>query len=215
MTEPDVTLTDYGLALLCAVLAWIIARRGSRKSPLRMPFTVFFAAIGATSLLGGTVHGFFLDETSAGHALLWPATMLGVGITALSAWILGARLQFSPKIARRIAVGATAAFVLYAWAVLFVTADFSVGVASYLPAVLFLFVIYGLRFARRSEGAVLIGFCGLFLTFLAAAVQQGKIALHPLYFNHNALYHLLQAIALFMIFLSARHLCARESAPGR
>jgi len=32
---------------------------------------------------------------------------------------------------------------------------------------------------------------------VAAAVQQARIALHPNYFNHNALYHLLQAIALF------------------
>jgi hypothetical protein len=38
----------------------------------------------------------------------------------------------------------------------------------------------------------------------AAAAQQAKIGIHPVYFDHNSLYHVLQAIALFMVFLVAR-----------
>jgi hypothetical protein len=41
------------------------------------------------------------------------------------------------------------------------------------------------------------------LTLVAAVVQQRRIALHPAYFNHNALYHAIQAIALGMIYLGA------------
>ncbi len=54
---------------------------------------------------------------------------------------------------------------------------------------------------------------GLLLTFVAAYVQQAKIGLNPQYFNHNALYHLIQAVALGMFFLSARQLT--KAAPAQ
>jgi hypothetical protein len=38
----------------------------------------------------------------------------------------------------------------------------------------------------------------------AAAAQRAKLGIDPRYLDHNALYHLLQAIALFMVFLAAR-----------
>ena len=44
---------------------------------------------------------------------------------------------------------------------------------------------------------------GVVLTFVAAGVQVGEIALHPQWFNHNALYHLIQVIALFGIARAA------------
>jgi predicted Co/Zn/Cd cation transporter (cation efflux family) len=50
------------------------------------------------------------------------------------------------------------------------------------------------------------GIWGLVLSFIAAAIQQIGIGLHPLYFNHNALYHLIQAIGLFLLFWTARRL---------
>jgi hypothetical protein len=35
-------------------------------------------------------------------------------------------------------------------------------------------------------------------------VQQLRIAVHPVYLNHNALYHVIQFVALWMIFVAAR-----------
>ena len=58
MTDPDVTLTDYGLALLCAWFVWRMWR-GPRFGPARFWLVLFFAAASAAPLLGGTVHGFF------------------------------------------------------------------------------------------------------------------------------------------------------------
>ena len=42
------------------------------------------------------------------------------------------------------------------------------------------------------------------LTLVAAVVQQRKISLHPVYFNHNAFYHAIQAVALVLIYVGAR-----------
>ena len=95
-------------------------------------------------------------------------------------------------------------FACYCLFVLFVTHSFFIAVINYLPAVVFLTVIFFLDYFQAHERQVLIGLGGFLLTFMAAGVQQGGIALHPIYFNHNALYHLIQAVALFLIFWAAR-----------
>jgi hypothetical protein len=41
---------------------------------------------------------------------------------------------------------------------------------------------------------------------VAALVQRVGLAPHPVYFNHNALYHLLQGVALLLFYLAARRL---------
>ena len=206
MTEPDVTLTDYGLAILCAILAHLIFHRGKRASPYRLWLAGFFLAAGAAPLFGGTVHGFFSDEASLGHRILWPATMLSIGVAALTAWAVGARLLFS-KTPRRVIIGLAAIqLVVYATVVLVASQDFRLAIGGYLPATLFLLV--ALLLAHRKERArpLVFAAAGLALTFVAAAIQQLQIPLHPTYFDHNALYHVVQAIALVMFFVGARYL---------
>ena len=90
MTEPDVTLTDYALAVECLIFAVILHRKKSRYVRLGRWFTLFFASVCAASLFGGTVHGFFLDADSLGHAVLWPTSLLAIGLTAMTAWAIGA-----------------------------------------------------------------------------------------------------------------------------
>jgi len=51
---------------------------------------------------------------------------------------------------------------------------------------------------------MLYGLAGTMLTLVAAIIQRKEIKLHSRYFNHNAFYHLVQAIALLMIFMAAR-----------
>ncbi|SRR6266446_8437776 len=50
MTEPDVTLTDVGLALECGIFALLIARRWPPATPLSFWLAVFFASIGVAAL---------------------------------------------------------------------------------------------------------------------------------------------------------------------
>jgi hypothetical protein len=83
MTEPDVALTDYGLAIECALFSYLLYRRGGQQ-PLRGWFVLFFASTGLAAFTGGTVHGFFLDVETKGYAILWPLTLVAIGITALS-----------------------------------------------------------------------------------------------------------------------------------
>jgi hypothetical protein len=208
VTEPDVTFTDYGLALECAVFTYLLWRRGDPDQPLRAWFILFFGAVGAAALAGGTVHGFFLDERTTGHAILWPATLIAIGGSALAGWGIGARLLFPAGVARVISIVAVAEFAAYSVVVLLVNQTFRIAVMNYLPATVFLATALGRVYARVGTRPALIGLAGLALTFVASGVQQSGIALHPIYFNHNALYHLIEAVALLMIFVAARWFAA-------
>ncbi len=206
MTEPGVTLTDYGLALECAVFAWLVWRVRRGRGEAGLWIFLFFASLSASSLFGGTVHGFFLDPASGGHVVLWPLTLLGIGVTALCGWAIGAALLTRPEITRLIIRAAGLQLVLYGAVVLFVSAAFWVAVVNYLPAALFLLVAF-VVVARQGElaGAAL-GAWGLVLSFIAAAIQVLQISIHPIYFNHNSLYHAVQAVALALIFVGCRRL---------
>ncbi len=204
ITEPDVTITDYGLALECALFTYLLCRGRNRRPPLRTWFALFFCSVGAAALTGGTVHGFFLDERTLGSRILWPVTLLAIGLAALAAWGIGARIQFSGTVARWFSIAAAAEFAVYGVLVLFVTQEFRIAILNYLPAAFFLLGAFFLAYRRTRARSVLVGLLGLALTFVASAVQQSGLGLHPIYFNHNALYHLIQAAALFMIFQGAR-----------
>jgi hypothetical protein len=204
MSEPDVTLTDYGLAIECAVLALLLLRQGNFHGPLRIWFALFFASVGLAALAGGTVHGFFPGEETLGHAILWPTVLIAIGFTALAGWAIGARLLFAPRPACLIWVIAAIGFVGYCMVVVFISRTFTVAVMTYVPALLFLATAFTAVYARSRAPELLFGVGGLVLTLVAAGLQQLKIGLHPVYFNHNALYHLIQALALLMIFKGAR-----------
>jgi len=204
ITEPDVTFTDYGLAIECALFTYLLHRQGSLQRQLKTWFMLFFMSVGVGALAGGTVHGFFLNEATAGYAVLWPTTLLAIGMTALATWAIGAKIHFSTAIARWITIVAAAGFVGYCVVVLFVTQDFFVVIVNYLPAVFFLLLVFLDLYLKTRARLVLFGLVGLALILVASWVQHSGIALDPIYLNHNAFYHLIQAVALFLIFWSAR-----------
>jgi hypothetical protein len=210
MTEPGVTLTDYGLFVECAALAWLIAKGPVNSIELQRWTVLFFVFTALAALFGGTVHGFFAAESGIGR-VLWKISMLAIGATALAGWAIGAHLLFGHHrlLILSIAVTLSAA---YAAVIVFVTDDFWVAVAGYLPAAMFLLAGF-LRAAIRTRASwAWLGAWGLVLSFAAAAIQQLRIALHPVYFNHNALYHLVQAVALALLFLASRGLLAAKGA---
>lgn len=204
MTEPAVTLTDYALAIECAVFVFALVRLSASDRTLRFWFVVFFASIGAASVLGGTVHGFFPEASSPGQSILWPATLLSILVTSLAAWTIGAILQLDERGAALVRRLATLQLVLFTLVVLFVTSEFYVAIIAYLPSTLFLLFVLLTTYRRRPDAALRWGVTGLALTLAAAAAQQLHIGIHPVYFNHNALYHVIQGAALWMIFLAAK-----------
>jgi hypothetical protein len=209
IAEPDVALTDWGLAVECAILARLISRTGTRDPALahrvgaRPWLVLFFASTALAALLGGAVHGLFPDPVSLGQRLLWPITLLAIGVTAWAAWATGGHLVFGLAAGRAITVLAGGAFVVYGMAVWRAGWPFVVAIADYLPAAVFLLGVFAWLYARTRNHGLLAGIGGLLLTFVAAGVQHEGIDLSRVHFDHNALYHVIQAIALFLIYRGA------------
>jgi hypothetical protein len=200
MHEPDVVLTDYLLALVSVVFAVLIVRRRAAAA-LHVWLAIYFAMAAVASACGGTVHGFFPDEHSLGAAILWRTALVAIGVATLATWTIGAQLLFSPGGARWITIAAALQLAVYVPVVLFVTQDFRVAIADNLPALLFLILALVLAYRRHARAGLLVAAGGLVLTLVAATLQQLKVGIDPRYFNYNAVFHTLQAIALLLFFL--------------
>jgi hypothetical protein len=192
MSEAATALTDYALAAECALLAALARRIGTR-------LVLFFGAAGAAALLGGITHG-ALAPGGAARLLVWRATLLAIGVGASAAWAIGAQLALHEAAARSVARFAVGQLIAYAAAVLlWPQPPFALAVIAYLPAALFLL---GVLLRIGAQLAAL----GVGLVLGASALQQLRIGVHPEHFDHNALYHVLQGMALLLLFLGTRRL---------
>ena len=208
MADADVTLTDYGLAILCGALVWRLWRARGLGLPGRW-LMLFFAGIGATALLGGTVHGFFDLEGTRAHDILWPATLLAIGVAAFAAWGLGARLVLRDGLARGL-IGLTGlVFLTYAALVLAGYTEFRIAILHYLPATVFLLLAVVLAHQRRPGPGFRLAAAGLVLSFVAAVLQQLGVGVHPEWLDHNALYHVIEGVALVLLYAGMTRALAR------
>ena len=197
--DPDVTLTDYGLALLCAVIVWRLWRGRGFGRP-RFWLLVFFAGAGLAALFGGTVHGFFDLEGTPEHYALWSATLVSVGVAALGAWGLGSRLVLRDGSGSMLIGLATVEFLAYSAAVIGGYHDFLIAVLQYLPATVFLTIALIVAYRRGPDRGFLTALVGMVLTFAGAAIQQFQVGIHPVHFDHNSVYHVVQAVALLLVY---------------
>ena len=205
MTEPDVAITDYLIALETTIFAALIFR-SEPGSDFRWPFVILFSATAAAALAGGTVHGFFSAQQSVAATALWRTTLLALGLAAYAAWTIGARLLLSEETARTVQIAAAGVAVCYAAIVVAVTDRFWVALVHYLPPVIFLLMAFAASAMREPRPSAISGVAGLVLTLAAAVVQLQRIAIHPVWFNHNATYHVIQAVGLLLIYKAARGL---------
>ena len=164
---------------------------------------MFFSTLAAASLAGGTFHALSPGAGAPGRRILWIVTLVAMGGAALAAWIVALHMRVSPERVRVVARFLAIAFAGYCAVVLWVTDAYVVAIAAYLPAALFLLAVLVSAYRRTGQLSVLVGIIGLLLTFVAAGVQQLGLSLHAEYFDHNALYHVLQALGLFLLFRTA------------
>ncbi len=202
MLEPATTITDYLLAVECAWFAWTLTRR-SAASLRRTAFVTVFVSVAAAAVLGGTVHGFLPDEEAASSRLLWTATMLSIGVTAGAMLLVGIELSSGDRTARRRVPVIAGVLAAYGLVVVFVHQAFWVAIAAYLPAALYLLAVFLRIWLRDGSSPAGAGALGIGATLVGAIVQQAGVAVHPVHFDHNAVYHVVQGLALYLLFRSA------------
>ncbi len=203
--EPDVVFTDLGLALLGGYFA-VRLRRGVGA--------VVMAALGSAAFWGAVFHALFPARTAtpAGFGV-WMLVALSIVVVAAALLWLSLSLLGASQQLKRILVGAYAGGC--ATVVLFVDESFTTIVRFYAP-VLVLMIALATREALRSATTAwrwLAG--GLALSALAALAQQYRIALHPAYFDHNAVYHVIQAAALVLLYTGFVRMPAHDESRRR
>ncbi|HEY3064158.1 MAG TPA: hypothetical protein VGL09_00040 [Methylomirabilota bacterium] len=209
LAEPDIALTDWGLAVEAALMTVFV--RAAGRAAVRVWWTVFFSATALGALLGGVVHGFLTDPTSVVATVLWRLTLLVIGVTTLAAWAIGAYAFGNPIAVTWIVRAAVAVFAGYAVVVLLVIDAFAVAIAHYVPAALFLLAALIHSYRRWAAPPILAGVIGLLLLFVGSSVQLLHIGVHPVYFTHNALYHAIEGVALLGLYGSARWMVASSA----
>jgi hypothetical protein len=215
LIEPDVALTDFGLAAECALFAGWLVWRGSTGSPLGRWSVVLFAALGLGALLGGITHGFLPDAGSDAARMAWNATLIAIGVAAWASWAVGAHVLLVKDTARWVVAAAALLFALNVAVVLHVSQSFVVAIAFYAPAIVFALIAFVLAYRASGRAVLLFAIAGIVLSLIAAVIQQTQAGIAALGLSHNALYHVVQAVGLLLIFLTARGLGGAGHEPAR
>jgi hypothetical protein len=184
--EPMTMATDY---MLCIAAAWFGVRLW--RTDVR-PWGLAFFFTAAASFLGGSYHGF------APHHWLWKATVYAIGLASfflLSGAVVASVNGAAHRVLMTVAV---AKFMAYAtWMIThdnFLNVIVDYGASLLLVAALQLYAWS----RRRAESAPWV-LASIGVSILAAAVQQSRLSLHP-NFNYNDLYHLIQLVALWLLY---------------
>jgi hypothetical protein len=206
VNDPDVVLTDLGLALLGTYLGWRMWTAGG-PAPHRTASVIVMLGLASAALFGAAFHAFFPANTATRAGFIaWIPVALSILLVA--ATLLALSLQIlAPRLPPAIRSAALVAYVVaFSAVVLLIDESFTTIVRFYAPALaLFLItsVVQAIRY--RSAGWTLIAI-SFTISALAATLQQARVAIHPVYFDHNALYHVLQGIALLLLYLGFRRM---------
>ena len=207
ITEPATLLTDYLLAALTIYFAVRVLCVASRSHQLAQRFwAVAFAAMALAALFGGSWHGFHTGLPPLVGQLFWRSTtgMIGLGGALLLVGTLHATID-NPWRDRlvRIALGK---FLIYL-IVVNMYDSYAIVIADYAPNLILVLVLSLLR--MKSAPFAVWAVAGILVAFVAAGVQMSEISLHE-HFNHNDLYHLIQAVSFWLLYRAGLLLTDRQ-----
>ena len=222
--EPAVALSDLLLAVETGVCAVALARSApgsdapQRARRLHRSLVALFAASAAASLAGAGVHGLSSSKNDPREAGPLAHLAAAIGVAGLSAWRVGAALALQRGLARVLLMPVVALHAAYLTVVVRTSPPFRLALAMYAPSALFLrlALIRCLRDDRERRPAAL-ALAALTVSTGAAVMQLRGVALHPRWFDHNATFHAVQAVAFALLFPAARGLvqAASDSTPGK
>lgn len=176
--EPMTLATDYLLTVAAAVFA-IRLWRTNRQWALAFLFTA------EASFFGGTYHGFqpVVDVVTA--IVLWKLTVFAIGLASFFL-VIGS--------SRKLLLVALVKLIVYmSW--MTTHSDFLWVIIDYGIALLIVGIVH---LVRRGPGTPwVIG--SIVVSVIGALVQMSRLALHE-HFNHNDLYHVIQLVALWLLY---------------
>lgn len=197
VAEPATVVTDYIIAVACALFALLLAVANSS-----VEWSLGFVLGGISAITGGTWHGFreLLGERT--RTALWSLTLFTFGASAV-AFGAGAVIITAPQLDHlTVRLAAVTALGIYGVAALH-NPDFSTAGRMAL-LMLAAFALMGAALILRDETrAAMFALACVVLNLAGVGVQMRKFAPHPR-FNHNDLFHVFQLAALWCLYLAVR-----------
>lgn len=204
-------LTDYGLAAVGLVLAQRLFVRAEGQAARRL-WAACFLAVSLAAVAGGTWHGWGPQLDRAAADRLWLVTYAFVGMG--NAVILAGGAVAATGGGLRHGLIALAALRFLVW-LGFVSArpDFRYVVYDY-AGTLAALLVAALWLARRRAPAAGWIAAGVLVSLAGAAVQRTGLAPSAA-FNHNDLFHVVQAAGLYLYYRGGRTLRDARGRPDR
>ncbi len=190
--EPMTMATDYVLVVAAAYFAVRLWRSGARPWALAFAFT----AIG--SFTGGTYHGIGPHLPPRVDAALWKVTVFSIGLASFFLLTGAIVATTEGPVRRALMLFAVLMFIGYATWMIWHD-EFKYVIADYGLSLVLLGILSAMAWARIRLPAAPWILGSIAVAVLAAAVQQSGVALHP-QFDHNALYHVIQLVSLWMLY---------------
>jgi hypothetical protein len=169
---------------------------------------VAFVATGVAAVLGGTSHGYAPVIDKQTHGLVWRLTYVTVGIANFCI-LYGAALAAVPRRFFRAAVAVLLARMLAVAAALILVAQFRFVLYDYAITLVGLLALAAALGAQRKPGARWI-VAGVAASTIGAVVQLARIGQGRV-FNHNDLFHVVQAIGIALYARGGRELGTRPA----
>lgn len=198
--EPATLITDYLLALVAVVCGLRLLRDNPASARRWFARALLLSALSA--FVGGSYHGFAPNFAPELQAIWWKLTLIILSLVS-AALALSLMHEVAPlrrqslvrsTIVLKLAVFVTLALVKPVF--LFAIIDYGTALIAWIVAALV---------TRRIWSPWMLTAIGL--SFVAAAVQQLRLA-PSVHFNHNDLYHVIQAFA-FLAFHRGGRLLGR------
>ena len=209
ITEPATLITDYLLAMFTGVLGRRLGRAARtadwsgfiQAARLQNWWSVAFMATAVAGAAGGTVHGFRRAMARSLTDLLWLVTLESLVVAAFA--VVGAAIVLAGWGQTTRFVATFAAAVAFGGYGLWLVKNpvFLSAIAAY-GAAFAVLVVVRLNVRPLGGGGWLL-LAGVALSLVAAAIQQSGVSIHR-HFNHNDLYHVVQAVAVWLFYLAAR-----------
>jgi len=202
--DPDVVFTDLGLAILAAWLGW---RLWARTAPGTLPRAgvVLLGGLASAAFWGAIFHAFFPDDTATLPGFIaWIPVSLSILVVGATLLEVSLRL-LAPRLTPRIRLSLVAVYAAaFAAVVLLIDESFSSIVRFYAPPLLLFLVAAAWQAIRAASTAWTLIAAAFAVSAAAAVLQQAEVSIHSVYFDHNAVYHVVQAVAVVLLYLGFR-----------
>jgi hypothetical protein len=191
--EPMTAITDAILAAWTAFLAALLFARAQDATPVKLWACAFLAAV-VSSLAGVAYHGGRILFTPTVTALCWKIGPITTGLAALCLGSAAASVWLAPR-ARRIAFALLGLELVVCVVAAIMSNSFKVAAYDYVPVLLALLVGCGLHWGQPAARLIA---SGIVVSFIAFAIQASTLRISA--FDHNDIFHLVQAAAMYLLY---------------